>query len=217
MRYLLRLVAVLGYGLRISGQTRIPRDGAVLIVSNHQSHLDPPLVGICCRRRLNFMARETLFAFKPFGWLIRSLDAFPIDREGTGLAGVKETLRRLKRGEMVLVFPEGTRTRDGEIAPFRPGFATLAVRGRAAIQPVAIEGAFDAWPRWNRFPGPGRIHIHFGCPLKPEEIEHLDERDLIAEAECRVRACQAVLRGGKIDYERLHPTSPLLNNTPEVE
>ena len=124
----------------------------MLVVSNHQSHLDPPLVGVACPRRLNCLARETLFHFAPFRWLINSLDAIPIDREGLGLAGIKESLRRLKRGEMVTIFPEGTRTGDGEIGPFLPGFTALAVRGKAAILPVAIEGAFVAWPRGGSRP-----------------------------------------------------------------
>ena len=115
-------------------------------------------------RRMNYLARDTLFTFPPFRWLIHSVDAIPIDREGLGLSGVKESLRRLKRGEMVVVFPEGTRTRDGEIGRFRPGFTALASRSGAAILPVAIEGAFAAWPRWQPFPGRGRVLSAMGHP-----------------------------------------------------
>ena len=111
---------------------------------------------------MNYLARETLFRFAPLGWLIHSLDAIPIDRDGLGLNGIKESLRRLKRGEMVLIFPEGTRTRDGEMAPFRPGFTVLAARSKAWILPVAIEGAFDAWPRSRKLPRPR----HDPCPLR---------------------------------------------------
>jgi len=86
----------------------------VLVVSNHQSHFDPPLVGIGCWRQMNFVARESLMTFRPFGWLIRSIGAIPIDRDGIGLSGIKESLKLLKRGEMVLIFPEGTRTPPGQ-------------------------------------------------------------------------------------------------------
>ena len=147
LRWLIYLAGILAYGVRYSGRVNIPKTGPVLVVSNHQSHFDPPLVGAGCWRRMNYLARKTLFHFAPLGWLIRSLDAIPIDRDGLGLNGIKESLRRLKRGEMVLIFPEGTRTRDGEMAPFRPGFTVLAARSKAWILPVAIEGAFDAWPR----------------------------------------------------------------------
>ncbi len=194
LQFLLHVLALLAYGVRHTGQRNIPDAGGVLVVSNHQSHLDPPLVGVGCRRRMNYLARVTLFRFTPFAWLINSVDAIPIDRDGIGLGGIKEALKRLKRGEMVLIFPEGTRSRDGEIAPFRPGFTTLAVRSKAAILPVAIDGAFTAWPRWRKFPGRGRVRVHYGKPIMPDEFAGRDERELVAEVERRVRQCQAELR-----------------------
>jgi 1-acyl-sn-glycerol-3-phosphate acyltransferase len=194
LQRLLQLLAVVVYRVRYSGWHNIPAEGGVLVVSNHQSHLDPPLVGIGCPRPMNYLARDTLFRFAPFGWLIHSVGAIPIDREGIGLSGIKEALRRLKRGEMVLIFPEGTRTRDGEIAPFRPGFTTLAVRSKAAILPVAIEGAFQVFPRWRKFPGPGRIRVHFGKPILPAEFAGRDERELLAEVERRVHQCHVEIR-----------------------
>lgn len=194
LRHFLYLVGVAAYGLRISGRANVPTSGGVLVVSNHQSHFDPPLIGACCPRRLNFLARLSLFRFAPFRWLIESLDAIPIDRDGLGLSGIKESLRRLKRGEMVLMFPEGTRTRDGEVAPFRAGFTFLADRSGAWILPVAIEGAFDAWPRKQKLPGLGTIHIHFGEPIPPAEIKGRNESELLAEVERRVRECHAILR-----------------------
>ncbi|MDY0167018.1 MAG: lysophospholipid acyltransferase family protein [Thermoguttaceae bacterium] len=194
LRTLVQVTAVLGWKVRHFGRENIPPAGGVLVVSNHQSHFDPPLVGMACPRRMNYLARDTLFRFPPFRWLIRSLDAIPIDREGIGLSGIKESLRRLKRGEMVLVFPEGTRTEDGEIQPFRPGFTALAVRSRAAILPVAIEGAYQAWPRMQRLPHPGRIHVQYGQPILPDQIAAMSERALLAEVEDRVRACHALLR-----------------------
>jgi 1-acyl-sn-glycerol-3-phosphate acyltransferase len=194
LKRVLQLVAILGYRVRHSGLHHIPPEGGVLVVSNHQSHFDPPLVGIGCPRRMNYVSRDTLFRFAPLGWLLSSVDSIPIDREGIGLGGIKESLKRLKRGEMVLIFPEGTRSPDGEIHPFRPGFTALAVRSKAAILPVAIEGAFAAWPRWKKFPGLGRIRVHFGEPILPGEFAGRDERDLLADVERRVRECQAELR-----------------------
>ena len=190
----LQLVAVLAYRARYSGVRNIPTEGGVLVVSNHQSHLDPPLAGIGSPRMMGFVARETLFRFAPLGWFIRSVGAFPIDREGVGLSGIKEALKRLKQGEMVVIFPEGTRTRDGEIAPFRPGFTTLAIRSKAAILPMAIDGAYQAWPRSRNWPGLGRIRVHYGVAIAPEEYAGWDERKLLAEVERRVRDCLAELR-----------------------
>ena len=194
LRRMLQLAAVLVYRVRYSGLNNIPNEGGVLVVSNHQSHFDPPLVGVGCTRPMNYVARDTLFRFAPFGWLIRSVGSIPIDREGIGLSGIKESLKRLKRGEMVLIFPEGTRSPDGEIHPFRPGFTALAVRSKAAILPVAIDGAYQAWPRWKKFPGRGRIRVRFGVPISPGEFTGCDEHELVAEVERRVRACHAELR-----------------------
>ena len=194
LRSLIYMTGVLAYGVRYRGRENIPKTGPVLVVSNHQSHFDPPLIGAGCLRRMNYLARETLFGVKLLGWLIRTVDAIPIDRDGLGLNGIKESLRRLKRGEMVLIFPEGTRTRDGEVAPFRPGFTVLAARSKAWILPVAIEGAFDAWPRSQKLPGLGTIHVSYGRPISPEEVQGHDERELLCEVERRVRQCHADLR-----------------------
>ena len=112
----IQLTGVLAYRVRHTGIRNIPAEGGVLVVSNHQSHFDPPLVGMGSRRRMNYVARDTLFGFAPFRWLIKSLDAIPIHRDGMGLGGIKESLRRLKRGELVLIFPEGTR-HPGALGP----------------------------------------------------------------------------------------------------
>ncbi|HZN33292.1 MAG TPA: lysophospholipid acyltransferase family protein, partial [Pirellulaceae bacterium] len=113
LRVLAQLVAVWVFGLRVAGRENWPAEGGGLVCANHQSIFDPPLVGMTCPRRMNYLARDTLFRVPGLKQLIAFLDAIPIDREGGGLAGLKETLRRLKAGELVLIFPEGTRTHDG--------------------------------------------------------------------------------------------------------
>ena len=178
-------LSALLFRLRRTGLENVPREGGGLLVANHASHLDPPLVGSVCPRRLNFLARKTLFDNPAFGWLIRSLDAIPIDRDGMGLSGVKETLRRVRRGEMVLLFPEGTRSPDGRLAPLKPGVCSLARKGRAPIVPVGLRGTFDAWPR-GRGLRLAPIHIHFGQPISPEEIGDLDDEQLLATIERRI-------------------------------
>ena len=189
LHVLCRLLATVFFQIRVSGRECVPREGGVLVLSNHQSHFDPVLVGLACDRRLNYLARDTLFGFAPFRWLIQSLDAIPIDREGMGLAGLKETLRRLKRGELVLIFPEGTRTHDGDVAPLKPGFSALAKRAGVPLLPVGIEGAFQAWPRRHIVPGVSTIHIQFGEPLSPAAAAAYDERQLVDEVERRIREC----------------------------
>jgi 1-acyl-sn-glycerol-3-phosphate acyltransferase len=189
MRFLLWLSTLLFFRLRVSGTDRIPAEGGALVLCNHQSHLDPVLIGVVFQRRLNFLARETLFRSKPFAWLLRSFDSIPIDRDGSGLSGLKETLRRLKREEMVLIFPEGTRTRDGAVARLQPGFCSLAKRGRVPLLPVALDGAFQAWPRDRKLPKPGKVVVRIGTPIEPEEIADLDDAQIVALVQARIQAC----------------------------
>jgi 1-acyl-sn-glycerol-3-phosphate acyltransferase len=192
LRVLCQFLGVLFFAIRCEDRQYIPERGGVLVVSNHQSHLDPVLVGLACNRRMNYLARETLFRFAPLRWLIHSLDAIPIDREGLGLAGLKETLRRLKREEIVLIFPEGTRTRDGRVAELRPGFSVLVKRTGVPLLPVAIEGAFHAWPRWRMFPRIGTVQVQFGTPITPAEAAACDDTQLVALVHERLKACHAL-------------------------
>lgn len=217
LQRVLQLTGVLAFRVRQTGVRNIPPEGGVLVVSNHQSVLDPPLVGMGSPRRMNYLARDTLFRFGPLRWLIRSLDAIPVDREGTGLGGLKESLRRLKRGEMVLIFPEGTRTEDGEIAPFLPGFTALAVRSGAAILPVAVEGAFAAWPRGCKLPRLGRIHVCYGRPIPPEQIVGRDQREVLAQVEQSVRRCHARLRQHPVFARRGGGQPGRLSRDPSLE
>lgn len=155
---------------------------------------DPPLVGLTCPRRMNYLARETLFRVPLLAPLIRFLDAIPIDREGTGLSGLKETLRRLKRGELVLIFPEGTRTSDGEVAPLKPGFIAVARRSKVPLIPVGLDGAYQAWPRTARLPRTGRIGVSIGQPITTDEVAQLSDDALVQLLESRIRACHAAAR-----------------------
>lgn len=212
-----RLMAVVLFRIRCEGRENVPKRGGALVLSNHQSNLDPVLIGLACDRRLNYLARETLFAFAPFRLLIESLDAIPIDREGLGLAGLKETLRRLKRGELVLIFPEGTRTRDGEIAPLKPGFSALAQRSNVPLLPVGIEGSFAAWPRWQVIPLPATIHIRFGLPILPEEAIQYSDRELVAEVERRIRQCHQEAKRGISGAKKSHSTHANCETTNRCE
>src|SRR5262245_1475162 len=99
LRVFFRMLAVVVFRIRVRGREHIPKEGGLIVLPKHQSHLDPILVGLCFDRRLNSLARDTLFGFPPLRWLINSLDAIPLDREGIGLGGLKESLKRLKTGE----------------------------------------------------------------------------------------------------------------------
>lgn len=173
------------WGFRLYGWHRMPEAGAVVLASNHQSFLDPFLLGGSTPRCVRFLARNTLF-WGPFGWLIRSLGAIPVVRDSADLAAMRAAVGALKEGDPLLLFPEGTRTRDGRIAPFRPGLSMLARRGEAVVLPCVIRGAFEAWPRHRPLPTPFRpVRVHYGPPVVPVEGE--SPKELAERVERAVR------------------------------
>ncbi|MGQ9761874.1 MAG: lysophospholipid acyltransferase family protein [Thermogutta sp.] len=197
-RVWVRLASWLFFRIRYSGVAHIPREGPILLVSNHQSHLDPPLIGAGVPRTVSYLARKTLFSNRFFAQLIRSYGAIPLDLDNP-IGGLKEGLRRLRCGDAVLIFPEGTRSPDGEMHPFRRGFRMLAVRSRAVIVPVAIDGAYQSWPRSQKFPRPGRVAVHFGPGIPPQEYQALDETEFLRFVEGKVRECLVAIRRSAVD------------------
>ncbi len=187
--------------IRFRGWRNVPVKGPVLLVANHQSFLDPPAVGSGVYRRLNYLARKTLFKFKPFGWLIDSLDAIPLDQDGIGYAGIKESLKRLKNGEAVVIFPEGSRSEDGNIAPFMPGYITLAFRSKAAIVPVAISGAYEVYSRYMKFPSIFQkpIYVDYSEPMFYEDYCSFSEEEVhkMVEAKISEMFCKRMLKRRK--------------------
>ncbi len=190
----------LGFSLRTEGRDRVPRSGPVLLIANHQSYLDPVLVGLATRRHLNFLARKSLFRNPFFAALIRSVNAVPIDQEGVGKEGLKTILGQLRQGHAVVVFPEGTRTEDGKMVPFRGGVHLLLSRGESHIVPVGIAGAYDAWPVWRSYPIPaplflpatrGTIAVSIGEPLRSESFAGMSRSAVLDELFDRVSAVQA--------------------------
>ena len=149
--WLWRILLTWAFGYRYEGSRNVPASGPVLLLANHQSFLDPPIVGCAIRRRLCFLARKTLFRGL-FGRLIRRLNAVPVDQEGVAKEGLKTILEVLKAGQAVLVFPEGERTHTGEVQPLKPGILLLIKHIEAPIVLVGIAGAFDALPRTRNWP-----------------------------------------------------------------
>jgi 1-acyl-sn-glycerol-3-phosphate acyltransferase len=180
----------LGFSLRMQGQGNMLPDGPALIVANHQSFLDPLIIGLCARRPLVYLARKTLFKNPYFAAMIRSLNAVPIDQEGIGKEGIRVILEQLSRGRAVVVFPEGERTPHGDMLPLRPGIHLLIKRTRAPIIPIGIAGAFDAWPRRRAYPipaplawpaGPGTISVALGKPLDAHFFAELPREQALRE------------------------------------
>ena len=165
----LKLVAValmrLGFRLEVEGREHVPASGPVLLVSNHVSLLDPPVVGGAAPRDLYFLAKEELFAIPLFGRLIRALNARPVKRDGSDSRALKMALRLLAEGRALLVFPEGTRGVEGRLREGRPGAGMLAVMSGAPVVPVYVSGSGRALPPGHAIPRPRKVRVRFGPPL----------------------------------------------------
>lgn len=160
------------FGLRVIGAENLILSGPVLVASNHQSYLDPPLIGNLYKTEMVFFARKSLF--KGFGkWLYPQWNAIPIDQEKPDMSSMKTVIRNLREGWRVLVFPEGARTLDGEIGAAAPGIGMIAAKAGVPIQPVRICGADQALPRGSGKITLARITVKVGPPilLTPEEFK----------------------------------------------
>jgi 1-acyl-sn-glycerol-3-phosphate acyltransferase len=189
-----RALGVSVFGVRTRFAEPLPERGGLIMLSSHQSHLDPLLLGLACDRRLSSLARSSLYKFKPFGFIITALDAVPIDREASAVTAMKTVIKRLEDGAAVIIFPEGTRTATGRLGEIKSGFALIAKKAKVPIVPVAIVGAWECWPKTRLLPRPGRIRLEFGRVIRPEEIAALDDRTLVAECTQRLTDLDAAAR-----------------------
>ena len=166
LRAAVRPVARLLFDLRVEGREHIPPNGGVLVVSNHQSCLDPILLPLHLHRPMNYLAKSELFVNPVIAWFLRTIfNAFPVRMGHGDVRAVKETIQRLKEGHLMNVFPEGTRTEDGELCPLQKGAALIIERSGATVVPAIIVGAYEAWPLHRKLPRFTPICIRFGPPM----------------------------------------------------
>ncbi|MEX2220077.1 MAG: lysophospholipid acyltransferase family protein [Phycisphaerales bacterium] len=172
-RYFILSLLTLIYRFRVYGAHRLPRLGPVLVVANHASYLDPPVLGASVRKRqLDYLARSATFKFAPLGKLITLLNAISLKEGEPDTAAIKAVLRRLEEGGAVLIFPEGGRTKSGRMEKLKRGIAVLVKRARCPVVPVGVEGVFDAWPPGQLLPSVigKRIEVAIGRPIPYEEL-----------------------------------------------
>ena len=160
-----RIATTLLFELKVYGAHRVPNEGGVLIVSNHQSYLDPVLLGVRLKRPLSYMAKSSLFRFAPFAWFIRSLGAFPIRQNTADIRALKEAIERVREGRALTIFPEGSRTPDGRLLAIEPGIALVIRKAKVPVVPAVIDGSFDAWRLGNKIFRPASIRVLYDRPI----------------------------------------------------
>jgi 1-acyl-sn-glycerol-3-phosphate acyltransferase len=200
-----RITAAVMWDLKVWHSEYVPAEGGALIVSNHQSFLDPVVIALRLYRPISYFARADLFDNPLFGWFIRSLNAFPVRRGEGDIGALREALRRLNEGHLLCFYPEGRRTRDGELSPIQKGIALVIRKAKVPVIPVVIEGAYQALPR-HGWVQAKPIRVLYGPPLDVQGrsadqiVQDID--DTFHSLQQRLRAWDAKARKG------LRPEAP---------
>jgi 1-acyl-sn-glycerol-3-phosphate acyltransferase len=155
---------------RVFNPERVPLKGPVILAANHASFIDPPMVGSGLRREINYLARESLFHVPVLATILRSWNVVPVDRDGGTGRGLRAILDRLEKGGAIILFPEGTRTPDGNLQPARSGVGLTVIKSEAPVVPVRVFGTFEAYGRKMRWPRPRRVIVKYGNPLLFEAL-----------------------------------------------
>lgn len=162
---LVAIISRIYFRLHITGRENIPKEGGVIIASNHLSYLDIPLLGYSIGRRADYMGKRELFNIPIISSLFRTLGGFPIDRDKLDRTALKDAVKRLKSGRVIVVYPEGTRSQDGRLQPGKPGVGIIVRMSGAKVVPAAIQGTDRAMPIGAWFIRPAKVTVKFGKPL----------------------------------------------------
>ncbi len=150
---------------RIMHAARVPARGPAILAANHASFIDPPLIGSATPRVLQYLARESAFSNPVAGAILRSWNCVPLDRDGGSARGLKTILNRLRDGQAIMMFPEGTRSPDGRLQPARPGLGLAIARSSAPVIPIRVFDTHEHYGRGHWLPRPGRVVVKFGRPM----------------------------------------------------
>lgn len=159
------------YDFTISGKRHVPRSGSVIFAANHVSFYDPPAIGACLARQINYFARDTLFKGL-FGKCLVQIGTIPVARENAEVKSLKAIFKTLKAGGAVAIYPEGTRSADGQLSEPKAGAGMIACKSQAIVIPTRLYGTYEAYGRGDKLPKiGGHIHIAYGEPMTTTEID----------------------------------------------
>ncbi len=159
------------FGIRSVGSEHIPQTGPFVVLANHASFLDPYMIGYTSEmREVGFMAKEELFRNPFFGFIIRNCGAFPVKRGRQDAEAIQKFHDFLNSGKPLCLYPEGTRTLDGELQPAKKGVGMLLYNAKVPAIPAYINGTFKSFPKGNLFPKPGKVTVSYGPPIPLEDL-----------------------------------------------
>jgi len=160
------------------GSEHLPPTGGCVIASNHASFLDPPVIGVGLPARMvRFLGRDTLYRSRFMRWYLPAIGVVPLDRSRGDIGALRKAIQLLKGGEVLGLFPEGTRTTDGQLQPPKGGIGFLIAKAGVPVVPAYVDGTFQAFPRDTRRIKPAQIRVFYGPPIQPAEVAALAEQD----------------------------------------
>ena len=193
-----KLIAKTLFGFRVYGRERIIEEGGCLLAMNHESFLDPPFAGICCRRQIHYLARKTLLDWPVVGRLMPKVNVIPVDQERADMSAIKTVIKLVRAGHCTVIFPEGSRTLDGALMAAQPGLGLIIAKTLAPVVPMRIFGARAAFPRGGRPRIFTPVHIVVGEPIRFTKDDLVGEgRELYQRLSDRVLARISEIRDVK--------------------
>ena len=179
IRFIAKCFFKLFFRLKVYGVENIPKRSCI-IASNHASFFDPPLIAVSCPYEIHFLARSSIFKNRMFSWLIKKLNAHPIGMKANDRKTFKVIFSILRKNQKLLIFPEGARSKKGELTPIKSGIGFIALKSGASIVPTYVDGTYEAWPRNKKFPSFfQKVSCMFGAPISMEDYKHLEKEEAI--------------------------------------
>lgn len=166
------------FRMEVKGRSNVPKEGGLLVISNHCSQMDPVIIGSVLPRRLYYMAKEELFKIPFLRSLIVALGAFPVRRETGDLRALSKIVDLVKKGEAVLLFPEGSRSEDGEVKEFMHGVSFIAFKAGVPVLPVAVRGSFEAMPKGKVIPKLTKISVRIGELVRVDGLSRRTKEEM---------------------------------------
>jgi len=189
-----KLILRIFFRMRVIHPERLLEEGGVIYAANHASYLDPPIIGICCRKPIYYLARKTLMQWPILGPIFPSLNVVPIDQERADMSALKKIIKLVREGHRTIIFPEGARTEDGQLGPAQPGLGLVVSKTRAPVVPMRIFGSREAFPRGASRVRLARITVVIGEPIFFTEADFSRGREAYLEISQRVLGAIANLK-----------------------